>query len=113
MAEYIDRDAALGVIEEMQRALCPVGRFGRSFVYGRDRETFDSWQEVADKIEFDIPAAPVAPVVHGQWVNRSEPDPDNNVTTTCSCCLHTDTHAVGMEVPFCWFCGAKMDKGDK
>lgn len=53
-----------------------------------------------------------APVVHGRWINQSKPDGDNNVTTSCSRCLHTDTHAVGMEVPFCWFCGAKMDLQD-
>lgn len=92
MAEYIERE---GLMHEL----------------GPYKENnFSQEMSTILQIVAGRPAADVAPVVHGQWVNRSEPDPDNNVTTTCSCCFHTDTHAVGMEVPFCWFCGAKMDK---
>lgn len=67
MDEYIRRDAVLSAIFEMQSALCPAGRFGRSFINGSDRETFDTLQEVSDKIKSDIPAADVALVVRGIW----------------------------------------------
>ncbi len=63
MAEYIKRDAAIAIIEEKQKELCPVGRYGRGYVYGLDREKYDAWDEIIDALE-NVPAADVAPVVH-------------------------------------------------
>lgn len=51
MAECIDRDAVVSIIEERQKALCPRGRYGRSYVYGTDREIYDAWQEILDAID--------------------------------------------------------------
>lgn len=51
MSEYIARDAAIAIIEEKQKELCPVGRYSRHYVYGTDRERFDAWQEVIDALE--------------------------------------------------------------
>lgn len=62
MAEYIKREAAIAIIEEKQKGLCPVGRYGRSYVYGSDREKYDAWDEIVDALE-NISAADVAPVV--------------------------------------------------
>lgn len=62
MAEYIKREAAIAIIEEKQKELCPVGRYGRGYVYGSDREKYDAWDEIVDALE-NIPAADVAPVV--------------------------------------------------
>lgn len=50
MSEYISRDAAIAIIEEKQKELCPVGRYSRHYVYGTDRERFDEWQEIIDEI---------------------------------------------------------------
>lgn len=61
MTEYIDREAAIAIIEEKQKELCPVGRYGRGCVYGTDREKFDAWDEIINDLE-NIPAADVAPV---------------------------------------------------
>lgn len=66
MNEYIKREAAIAIIEEKQKELCPVGRYGRGYVYGSDRETYDAWDEIIDALE-NIPAADVAPVVRGRW----------------------------------------------
>lgn len=66
--EYIEREAAIAVIEEKQKELCPVGMYSRHAVYGSDREKFDAWQEIIDTLEA-IPAADVRPVVRGQWVD--------------------------------------------
>lgn len=102
MAEYIERDAALGVIEEMQRALCPVGRFGRRYVYGSDRESYDAWQEILDSISA-IHAAEVAPVVHGRWIDAGG--------GYVACSERGEEH--GWETyraSYCEDCGAKMDK---
>lgn len=73
MDDYIDRQKAIDLIAEKQRALCPPGRWGRSQVYGSDRDKYDSLDEAMDQLE-NIPAADVAPVVHGtpQKVNRPE-----------------------------------------
>lgn len=46
-----------------------------------------------------------------QWVQIDEYDSDNNnAVFRCSHCNHTDTHAKGVIVPFCWNCGSKMSK---
>lgn len=62
MDEYFKREAAIAIIEEKQKELCPVGRYGRGYVYGSDREKYDAWDEIIDALE-NIPAADVAPVV--------------------------------------------------
>lgn len=90
MSEYIERERAL---EELKYSGCG-----------------SAYRDLATRRIMAIPATDVAPVIHGRWINQSEPDDDNNVTTECSRCFHSDTHAVDKEVPFCWFCGAKMDK---
>lgn len=53
-------------------------------------------------------AVDAAPVVHGRWINREGPDEDMNVTDQCSRCGHRDTHSPKVDVPYCWFCGARM-----
>lgn len=62
MAEYIKLEDAIAIIEEKQKELCPVGRYGRGYVYGSDRDKYDAWDEIIDALE-NIPSADVAPVV--------------------------------------------------
>lgn len=62
MAEYMKREDAIAVIEEKQKELCPVGRYGRGYVYGSDREKYDSLDEIIDALQ-NIPNADVVPVV--------------------------------------------------
>jgi hypothetical protein len=50
MSEYMSIDAVIAIIEEKQKKLCPVGRYGRNYVYGTDRERYDEWQEIIDEI---------------------------------------------------------------
>lgn len=50
MAECIKREAAVALIEERQKELCPAGRWSRHAVYGTDREKFDAWQEIIDAL---------------------------------------------------------------
>lgn len=64
MSEYIEREAAIAVIEEKQKELCPLGMYSRHAVYGSDREKFDAWQKIIDALE-RIPAADVRPVPEG------------------------------------------------
>ena len=51
MIEYIEREAAIAIIEEKQKELCPVGRYGRGYVYGSDREKYDAWDAIIDALE--------------------------------------------------------------
>lgn len=54
----------------------------------------------------------VAPVVHGRWVF-------NGICTSCSVCgSNKPTKAHGhklakQEIKYCYYCGAKMDGGEK
>lgn len=71
MAEYIERAAAIAIIEEKQKELCPVGRYGRGYVYSSDREKYDAWDEIIDAMD-SIPAV------------------DTVVVTRCKDCVHWD-----------------------
>ena len=64
MAEYISREAAIAYIreqsEECQKAFEELG--GESGIYA------DAYNDLAEDF-YSIPAADVAPVVHGRWVD--------------------------------------------
>lgn len=49
--EYVFKDEVISLLEDKQRELCPVGRYGRGWVYGSDREEYDRWQELIDQVE--------------------------------------------------------------
>lgn len=83
MAEYIERDALLKKLQERDLCLC-----------------------VSESDIKEAPAADVAPVVHGRWI-------ENRLGYTCSVCnkLHiTGTSMRTLKFKFCPYCGAKMDK---
>lgn len=90
MDEHIKREAAIAIIEEKQKELCPVGRYGRGYVYGSDREKYDAWEEIVDALE-NIPAADVAPVVR------------------CMDCKHlVSVNVNGKGIPTCRVSGMKV-----
>lgn len=114
MSKYIDQQAAVAVIEEKQKELCPVGRYGRDYVYGSDREKYDNWDEIIDALE-NLPAADAVPVVHGEWIRcnasllthcQCGAYPVNLAWYRCSVCGRT----APKKEPYC-HCGAKMDGG--
>lgn len=49
--EYVSKDEVISLLEDKQRELCPVGRYGRGLVYGSDRDEYDRWQELIDQVE--------------------------------------------------------------
>lgn len=53
----------------------------------------------------------------GEWIlfdNQNREDVENgNYYYFCSNCNHGDLHAKTQEVPYCWYCGAKMEKKDE
>ena len=69
---------------------------------------------IAWEVKNALKAVPVADVRenrHGYWIKMSKADRDGNVWCMCSECSAGDLQAPGVEVPFCWHCGAEMDLG--
>lgn len=105
MAEYIERDAAIAYIreqsEECQKAFEELG--GESGIYA------DAYNDLAEDF-YSIPAADVAPVVHGRWVSVA-----GKRDRICSRCLHNEPYKNADDdaevFEFCPHCGAKMDGG--
>lgn len=96
MAEYIDREAMLKRIKD---DFVPL-----------------SLAMVFNHIH-NAPAADVAPVVHGRWIEREDPMLDTYYT--CSACNEDfyieptgDTAKDLFTYTYCPNCGAKMDGGD-
>lgn len=107
MDEFIKREAAIAIIEEKQKELCPVGRYGRGYVYGSDREKYDAWDEIIDALE-NIPSADVVPVVHGRWVGSKYDPETGDYMEKCSRC---GVFSREYWKPHCSECGALMDGG--
>ena len=89
MAEYIDRGTAIAKLTALEVT--------------EPNATMTS----AKRLLADMPAADVAPVVHGVWVCVNKIDPISGYR--CSKCRRR----VGFDLtPYCPNCGAKMDGGD-
>ena len=65
--------------------------------------------EIADMIE-SAPAVDAVPVVHAHWIDTGRSDDNDNYDFVCCRCKHTDIHSRQVKVPYCWFCGARMDE---
>ena len=103
MAEYISREAAIKYNNTCKRdcATCDFAIEGDSWCKG---EIF-----VVNILE--IPAADVAPVIHAHWRDLQEkPDEYGNHLYECSHCMMGDFHDPKTIVPYCWYCGARMDE---
>ena len=106
MAEFISRKAAIAYIreqsEECQKAFEELG--GESGIYA------DAYNDLAEDF-YSIPAADVAPVVHGRWVSVA-----GKRDRICSRCLRDEPYKNADDdaevFEFCPHCGAKMDGGD-
>lgn len=107
MAEYIKLEDAIAIIEEKQKELCPVGRYGRGYVYDSDREKYDAWDEIIDALE-NVPAADVAPVVNGLWKHLGG---DEWYCPVCGFVITTEGSWDKPTKKYCEDCGAKMDGG--
>ena len=97
MAEYINREVAVKAFNNFDAGK-GVGT----------HSTLLTPEEFAEYL-YEIPAADVAPVVHGKWITRS----DKGVISMthpymCSRCWRVEMN----KEPYC-NCGAKMDGGAK
>ena len=104
MAEYIEREAISEEIRKYYYKNPPNFSYGEGFDRGLDR---------AQRAILDAPAADVAPVRHGRWVDRIVDE--NEVIQPwmtryyCSECLEGGNQSW---FKFCPNCGAKMNRGD-
>jgi hypothetical protein len=55
-----------------------------------------------------LPTADVAPVVHGQWIEKTAHD--RRQYFECSNCGKQENKHTAIRGGFCWNCGAKMDE---
>ena len=68
------------------------------------------------RMVLNAPAVDAVKVQHGYWIEasqelqRAEDLENGNKQYFCSNCNAGDLHAVTQDVPYCWKCGAKMDK---
>ena len=95
MAEYIDKSTVLAKIDEFVKL---------NEEHGFPVDAFD--MAILSNVIMKIPAADVAPVVHGRWVYH-------NFDTICSECRKSaifDEWEQQAETEFCPHCGAKMDE---
>lgn len=104
MDEFISRKAAIAYIreqsEECQKAFEELG--GESGIYA------DAYNDLAEDF-YSIPAADVAPVVHGRIVGSLE---DGRYRRRFSCCGEDATMITQWAWPkYCPSCGAKLDGG--
>ena len=99
MVEYISRKAAIAYIreqsEECQKAFEELG--GESGIYA------DAYNDLVEDF-YSIPAADVAPVVHGRWI-----DDGSGIIICPECERGYNLHA--KYTHYCPNCGAKMDGG--
>lgn len=101
MAEYITREAAIAYIreqsEECQKAFEELG--GESGIYA------DAYNDLAEDF-YSIPAADVAPVRHGRWIE----DHDYLKCPECGVMVKRDFTFFDIgDWNYCPNCGAQMD----
>ena len=100
MAEYITRMSAVAVVKRYEFEKCP--EYMQDWATKLKRAILDDLTEDL----MNLPAADVAPVVHGRWENNDDYD-----ASVCSSCqtmwnnLYNDTYRFS----FCPNCGARMD----
>lgn len=102
MAEYVKRDDALCALEQIN----PVD-YGAMWDYEAHHYAGECLRDCKEAID-SIPAADVAPVVHGRWISFLGGDhimPERYYR--CSRCGRVESR----RQPYC-HCGAKMDGGD-
>ena len=97
MAEYIERKAARALIKNFGKGAISDGRM--------ELDAVDDIILLASAVEC-LPAADVAPVVHGEWLLRHI---GHGHYWECSVCHTNPCIYVTKDTNYCPNCGAKMD----
>ena len=100
MAEYIDREAALSLIQPY----APEDEEGAV--------TITTAKKLVRSIVYRTPTADVAPVVHGRWID-AYPDIEPNPMFMYGICSECGfEQGISKYLKYCPDCGAKMDLED-
>ena len=106
MAEYIDRDALMTALHS--------GNIDLGFVYKETYRKLREYSQKVDKVIKSVPAADVAPVRRGKWIQHYEPYDTGEEWAEapygfeCSECGRCEAE----KEPFC-NCGAKIEVNDE
>lgn len=66
--------------------------------------------DVLDSVCDDYTVIEVEPTKHGHWIDEGLVDGNQNRYCRCSECGKGDTQAISQRVPYCWWCGSRMDE---
>lgn len=105
MAEYIEREAAVKAFNNFDAGRADSPPF-----------TLLTPEEFAEYL-YELPAADVAPVVHGRWISWEKagnyvPSPDRHECSVCHDAAQVLVNGFELLSDYCPNCGAKMDGGD-
>lgn len=105
MAEYIKREAAVKAFNNFDAGRADSPPF-----------TLLTPEEFAEYL-YELPAADVAPVVHGRWISWEKagncvPSPDRHECSVCHDAAQVLVNGFELLSDYCPNCGAKMD-GDR
>ena len=102
MAEYIDREAAVKAFNNFDAGRADSPPF-----------TLLTPEEFAEYL-YEIPAADVAPVVHGEWYLLDDCANAGLYCSVCSRRVHREEFSYKkLRSKYCPHCGAKMDGGNE
>lgn len=106
MSRPINADKVIEIIEAKQKELCPVGRYGRAYVYSSDREKWDAWDEIIDAIDA-IPTEPltldrVAEILAEQFGDECACNLNGNDEWLPEVCKYQDTCPNPSDYLGCW-----------
>ena len=106
MAEYIERKVVINRIKEYTLDVYDIDLDDAKQFGGNIRiENYCEGLYEATELVDDIPAADVAPVVHGRWIHKG-----NSQVWECSRCgKGINNNPEGIDL-YCYHCGAKMDE---
>lgn len=101
MAEYIDREAAVKAFNNFDA--------GRA---DSPPSTLLTTEEFAEYL-YELPAADVAPVVHGKWLLDRWPSWPHRECSRCKIMIPRTTEVPDQYWQYCPNCGARMDGGNE
>lgn len=104
--DCIERERAIEIIEKKQKELCPVGKYGRGYVYGTDREEYDKWEEIIRALE----KLPQVNRPYGYWYWADDGYCRCSVCHQKSASYEHEGALEAVMTEFCPHCGAKMDE---
>lgn len=95
MAEYVEREAIMEF--PIRKDHCDKEHANEHFIFGIE--------SVLEYVE-NLPAADVAPVVHGRWIEKKSAV--GRYFECSNCGAHENKHTA-IKGYYCWRCGAKME----